>query len=55
MITYRFRYSATEYDDMTIKQVRRALEVQDAFLITILDSDWEDVILRQDNQHDNED
>ena len=33
---YRFYYSATEREDMTLKQVRRQLEIQDAFLITIM-------------------
>jgi hypothetical protein len=37
MIHYRFYYTATEREDMTLKQVRRQLKIQDAWMISILD------------------
>lgn len=39
MVYYRFWYSKDEYEDMTLKQVRRQLEIQDAFLITYIFDD----------------
>lgn len=36
---YRFRYDKDNYEDMTYKEVRRQLKIQDAFLITIIEDE----------------